>query len=74
MQIQVRLIGLFKSGRFGEQVRSYPAGSLVADVVSDLDLPREHLGIVLINDLHADLESPLNDGDRLTLLPLLDGG
>lgn len=74
MQIQVRLIGLFKTGRFSEETRVYSDGSCVADVIADLGLPSEHLGIVLINDVHAKKDAPLADGDKLVLLPLLDGG
>ena len=74
MQIQVKLIGLFKTGRFAEQARTYPEESRVAEVVADLQLPRQHLGIVLINGRHAEEDAVLADGDELTLLPFVDGG
>ena len=74
MNIDVKLVGLFQTGRFKQQSRVYPAGTSVQDVFDDLQLPQQHLGIVLINGLHASSEAMLTDGDHLALLPLLGGG
>ena len=74
MQIQIKLVGLFKTDRFETEMRTYPDGAVVRDVVTDLRLPLVHLGIILLNDLHAEMDTPLADGDALTLLPFVDGG
>jgi len=74
IQIRVILAGLFRIDRFKEDVRSYPAGISVQEVVADLRLPVHLLGIVVINDAHASTEDILNNGDVLALFPLLDGG
>ncbi len=74
MKIHIKLIGVFRSGRFKEQSRDYPVGTKVQIVVKDLMLPQKHLGIVLINGVHARVDSLLQDGDTLSLLPVLGGG
>lgn len=74
MNIDISLHGVLRIGRFEEAVREYPPGTRVQDVVEDLGLPEHLLGIVVINDRHAGVDSMLEDGDRLMLLPLLDGG
>ncbi|WP_303722634.1 MoaD/ThiS family protein [Malonomonas rubra] len=74
MQIRVRLVGAFRVGRFTEQTQDYPCGSSVKDVVARLQLPEQILGIALINDTHATFTDLLHDGDKLTLLPILEGG
>jgi molybdopterin converting factor small subunit len=74
MKIEIRLFGVFRIDRFERQVRDYPAGSTVDEVVKDLGLPEQLLGIVVVNDVHGTAEQQLKDGDCLTLLPLLDGG
>lgn len=74
MQITVKLVGAFQVGRFKEETFCYPDGIAVQEVVNDLQLPRQILGIVLINGVHAGFDDSLADGDRLTLLPILDGG
>ena len=74
MNITIKLVGTFRIGRFIETVREYPSGTCVREVVDELRIPDPLLGIVLINDIHADVEDVLNDGDTLCLLPLIDGG
>lgn len=74
MTINVKLIGIFKTGRFKQQDLEFPEGTRVEDVISSLGLPPQLFGIVLINDLHAEPESALHEGDRLALIPIVDGG
>lgn len=74
IKIRVILAGLFRIDRFKEEVRHYPSGVTVRNVIEDLQLPAHLLGIVVINDVHADTDDVLADGDVLALFPLLDGG
>ena len=74
MNICIRLYGVFRSGRFKETRQSWPAGSKVAVIVEHLELPPQLLGIVLVNGRHADRDTVLEEGDTLSLLPVLDGG
>jgi sulfur carrier protein ThiS len=74
MKIEIRLFGVFRIDRFEQAVRAYPTGTRVREVIADLALPPHLLGIVVINGRHATTEQRLQDGDALTLLPLLDGG
>lgn len=74
MVINVKLVGLFKTGRFAQRDMSCLEGTRVQELVELLELPQQHLGIILLNGFHATNETILRSGDRLTLLPLLDGG
>lgn len=74
MNVNVKLVGLFQTGRFKQKDREYPAGTQVQDVIDDLQLPQQHFGIVLINGMHADIDTLLNDGDLLVIMPIVDGG
>lgn len=74
MQIRIKLYGVFRIDRFKEEVRDYPPGTTVREVVEVLRLPGQLLGIVLINGAHAGVDDLLQEGDALTLLPLLGGG
>jgi molybdopterin synthase sulfur carrier subunit len=74
VKITVRLFGLFRIGRFKEEVRDYPPGTTARAVAEQLELPTRHLGTVLIEGVHAGLDDQLSDGDELTLLPKLGGG
>jgi molybdopterin synthase sulfur carrier subunit len=74
MKITVKLVGVFCIGRFKNDVQEYPSGIKVVEVIDNLLLPKDILGIILINGAHADEQEILKDGDNLSLLPLLDGG
>ena len=74
MQIRICLYGVFRQNRFTETLRELPASTPVAVVVESLALPDHLLGIVLVNGVHASLETLLQEGDCLSLLPMVDGG
>lgn len=74
MKIKIKLAGAFRIDRFKEEVREYPDGTSIRKIVDSLQLPEQILGIVLINGIHAEFENILQDGDTLSVLPVLDGG
>jgi len=74
MNVTIKLVGIFRIGRFNEAVHEYPSATRVRELVDELRIPNPLLGIVLINDMHAGIEDVLHDGDIVCLLPLLDGG
>ena len=74
MQITVRLFASLCSGRFKERVLYYPPGTDVGRIVEDLGIPEHHLGTILINGVHREIDSELSPGDTLWILPVLAGG
>ncbi len=74
MQITISLHGVFRINRFKLKTLSYPAGTTVEKVIDDLHIPAQLLGIILINERHSTAGELLQDGDKLMLLPLLEGG
>ena len=74
MQITVKLFATLRTGRFSQELRSYPDGASCRQVAVDIGIPLEDLGIVLLNGRHASLGQVLRDGDCLSLFPLLGGG
>jgi molybdopterin converting factor small subunit len=74
MKITVKLFATFQKGRFVIEQREYPAGTLVGSIISELQIPEESLGIVMINHRHVKLDQELVDGDTLAIFPLVGGG
>jgi hypothetical protein len=74
MEIKVRLHGVFRIGRFKEEVREYPSGTTARAVVEQLQIPARLVGTVLIGGVHAGIEDQLPDGAVLSILPILGGG
>ena len=74
MKVTVKLFATFRTDRFDIEAREYPDGTVVEQIVDELELPREKLGIVMVNSRHVDLDRELRDGDTLALFPLVGGG
>lgn len=74
MKVTVKLFATFQKGRFAIESREYPPGTVVDDIISELAIPRDSLGIVMINHRHVELGRELADGDTLAIFPLVGGG
>jgi len=74
VKIKVRLFGVFRIGRFKEEVRDYPSGITARAVVEQLQIPTRAVGTILIGGVHASLDDQLGDEAVLSILPILGGG
>jgi molybdopterin synthase sulfur carrier subunit len=74
MQITVKLFATFRQGRFSIETREYPPGTRVGQIVEEIGIPKNELGIILVNSRHVDLTHELGEGDTLALFPLVGGG
>jgi len=74
MNITVKLFATFRIDRFDLETRDYPQGTTVGQVVEELKLPREQLGILMVNHRHVDLDRVLAEGETLAIFPLVGGG
>ncbi len=50
------------------------SGATVADVLRQLKLDPEEVTIIFVNGVHAGLDKPLQEGDKLGLFPPVGGG
>jgi len=46
----------------------------VKDVLAQRGVPLEQVSVVIINDVRADLDAPLAEGDHVGVFPALSGG
>jgi molybdopterin synthase sulfur carrier subunit len=74
MQINVKLFATFRVGRFAAEAREYPPGTPIAAVIRDLRIPEAQIGMIMLNNRHAEPDQQLNEGDNLSLFPLVGGG
>ncbi len=74
MVVTVKLFATFQEGRFETATKEYAAGTRLSDVVDELRLPREAIGVLLVNSRHAELERELCQGDVLAIFPQIGGG
>lgn len=74
MNITVKLFATFRTGRFAKESRDYQAGTSVSDIVKELEIDGEEIGALLINGRHVEEDALLQDGDTLSIFPLVGGG
>ena len=67
MRVTVKLFASFRTGREPTAIRDYIAGTTVGDVVTELKIPAELIGVMLINSRHVKITQELADGDTLAL-------
>ncbi|GFO57920.1 molybdopterin synthase sulfur carrier subunit [Geomonas silvestris] len=74
MRVTVKLFATFRNGRFKVEERELPEGTQCRQVVADLSLTDDEIGIIMINGRHGMLDQELQPGDVLSLFPLVGGG
>jgi molybdopterin converting factor small subunit len=74
MNVTVKLFATFRTGRFANESREYQAGTKVTDVIQELSIDGEEIGATLINGRHVEEDAELQDGDTLSIFPLVGGG
>lgn len=74
MQVTVKLFANFRAGRFVIADREYPSGTRIADVVRELEISEAEIGMIILDNRHAELDCKLDGGESLALFPLLGGG
>ena len=74
MKVTVKLFATLRRDRFGEDLREYPQGITVAEVIRSIGLTEDQVTLVFINGKHAGPGSALAEGDVLALFPPIGGG
>ncbi|HKZ17220.1 MAG TPA: MoaD/ThiS family protein [Geobacteraceae bacterium] len=74
MNVTVKLFATFRTGRFAAENREYQSGTTVLDIIKELDINADDIGATLINGRHVEEDSQLNEGDTLSIFPLVGGG
>jgi molybdopterin converting factor small subunit len=74
MQVTVKLFASFRFKWFKDAIRNYPDNAVVSDIVAEIGIPVQELGIILINGRHASLHDTVHEGDVVSLMPLIGGG
>ncbi|MGB9082849.1 MAG: MoaD/ThiS family protein [Desulfuromonadaceae bacterium] len=74
MKITVKLFATFRNGRFKLSEQEHPVGTNCRTIVLGLGLTEEEIGVVMVNGRHATLDHVLQEGETLSLFPLVGGG
>ena len=74
MLVQVKLFAFFREGRFIKEERELPPGYTAGEVVDDLGIKRDEVGVLMLNSRHCKFETVLEDGDIYAIFPVIGGG
>ncbi len=82
MQVEVKLFGHFrnylpKDAANGKAVVALPDGANVLRLLDALNIPFEQdegVFMAVVNDTECFVDTPLKDGDKVSLFPPLPGG
>lgn len=72
--IEVRLFATLRQGRQKVYHVESSSVSTVQDIMDAVDVPRSEVNIMLINGFHQKPETPVKDGDVVSLFPAVGGG
>ena len=75
MEITVTLFAYFRDGRFKEAASlSFDEGTTPQDVITSLGIDMDDVGVIMVNNRHADSDSCLQQDDVLAVFPKIGGG
>ena len=74
MRFTVKLFAYFRDNRFRAEVRAYPEGTTVEEVIRSLGIDLEEVGVTMINSRHCTLDQVPAEGDQLAIFPAIGGG
>ena len=74
MRISVKLFSILREGRNPEETHEIRSGATVSEVVTELGIAEDQPLIIFVNGRHAQMDTPLNEGDRLAVFPPIAGG
>ncbi|MEN8199293.1 MAG: MoaD/ThiS family protein [Thermodesulfobacteriota bacterium] len=74
MRVTVKLFATFREGRFQKEDKELPEGTTAGQVVDDLGIDREEVGVLMINSRHCQFDTDLQEGDIYAIFPVIGGG
>lgn len=74
MKLTIKLFATLRQGRFKIKEGIYSDPTTVEDIVKQLSIAKQDLGIIFVNGKYAELKTALHEGDTLSIFPPLGGG
>ncbi len=74
MKISVKLFAYFRNNRFKIKEYDIDEGTTVGNIVDNLGIDREEVGVLMINSRHTEFNVQLAQDDALAIFPVIGGG
>ena len=74
MKVTVKLFATLRKGRFDMETREYSSGTRISQVIDELNIPKNQVSIIFVNNRHSEPDRQLHDGDVVAFFPPIGGG
>lgn len=74
MKVTIKLFATLRIGRDKILLKDYPEGTLIKDIVKELEIDENDIAILLKNGISAKMDNALSEGDTLSIFPPIGGG
>ncbi|OQY24004.1 MAG: molybdopterin synthase sulfur carrier subunit [Desulfobacteraceae bacterium 4572_35.2] len=74
ISVTVKLFAQFRNDRFKIEQRDYVEPATTRQILEELKISADELGVLMINNRHAELDQRLTEGDSVGIFPLVGGG
>ncbi|WP_313346620.1 MoaD/ThiS family protein [Sedimentibacter sp.] len=74
MRVTIKLFATLRRGRDKILEKEYPEGTIVRDIIKDLNIDENDVAILLKNGISAKMDNEPLDGDTLSIFPPIGGG
>jgi len=74
VQVTVKLIASLQAGRLKEEQIDFPVNTTISQLVQQLAIPQDEVGMILVNGKASFLDTVVQTGDTISLFPLVGGG
>ncbi|MHC5075620.1 MAG: MoaD/ThiS family protein, partial [Planctomycetota bacterium] len=71
MRVEVRLFATLREGRFDQQTIEKTEAASISELLEDLDIPIDQVGILLVNGKNTSVEHKLASNDVVSLFPAI---
>lgn len=74
MKIRVKLFAQFRKNRFKENEIEVSEDTSVSDILKLLEIDEKEAGIIFVNGRHFENKPVLENGDQVSIFPVVGGG
>jgi len=74
IEVTVKLFATLTKKRFGKNTKKYPDGITIRQVIDKLNVSKDQVAIIFVNNRQVKLDQELFNKDVLALFPPIGGG
>ncbi len=74
MKVTVKLFASLRTHNEKQLDLDLPQGATPGDIMKKMDIPQDHVAIIMVNGLNSSRDTHLDEGDVVSLFPSVGGG